>query len=760
MIRRFSMFWGCTIPARFPFIEKSTRLALDLLDAEVVDTDGYTCCPEGTLVKAVSEEAYYATAGRNLAVAEASSLPMVTPCNGCYSTFKSTQAEFKSDWRKRAGLNDLLAEEGLSYDGSLVVKHFMEWLHEDIGPAAVGKKVVKPLGGMRIAVHYGCHMLRPSPAIRWDSAANPTKFEDMVRALGATVVEYETKLDCCGGALDRVGQRDEALQMCRNKLVDLKSEAADALVVCCPSCFQQFDLNQATLLRQKEDLEMPVFYYTELLCLAAGPPTRGTRAVDASGPHRAVHGAVGGEGRAAAGDRAGVLPGRTAEVQRLQGLRDRLPGGQAERLVQPHHDHRGDPLRRPRRGDRARRSVEVPRLLHLLREMPQPLGHGRGVPQAQGVGYEPGAVARRGAVLVGYVRRHRCLGEPRESARLKLGLGPSPESGGAGLRRILERLQGADADAGLDAETARRRRNSGRGGCRIRRRLDAGRNDMIPHGLNRMGEADRRSAVRPYGGLTLPGSRVPDLGPRQEYTAEAEERILGGCGLMGVCDESGARMSGEFAVRSMASMHDRGNGLGGGFAGYGIYPDFPHAFCFHMLYSDDASKDDTEYYLARQFVILHHEPIPTKSVRGIQDEPILWRYFLEITDERLAETQLTAEDYVVHSVMDINTHIKGAFVASSGRNMGAFKGVGFPEEIGEFYRLDEYQGLDLDRPRPLSHEHTGLVGRGSSRSACSTTASSTTGRSAPTASTSATWKRSATAAACAPTPKWSPTSST
>jgi glutamate synthase domain-containing protein 1 len=207
-----------------------------------------------------------------------------------------------------------------------------------------------------------------------------------------------------------------------------------------------------------------------------------------------------------------------------------------------------------------------------------------------------------------------------------------------------------------------------------------------------MGEADRRSAVRPYGGLTLPGSRVPDLGPRQEYSAEAEERILGGCGLMGVCDESGARMSGEFAVRSMASMHDRGNGLGGGFAGYGIYPDFPHAFCFHMLYSDDASKDDTEYYLARQFVILHHEPIPTKSVRGIQDEPILWRYFIEITDQRLAETQLTAEDYVVHAVMDINTHIKGAFVASSGRNMGAFKGVGFPEEIGEFYRLDEYQG--------------------------------------------------------------------
>lgn len=211
-------------------------------------------------------------------------------------------------------------------------------------------------------------------------------------------------------------------------------------------------------------------------------------------------------------------------------------------------------------------------------------------------------------------------------------------------------------------------------------------------GLNRRGEADRRSAVRPYGGLPSPGSRTSDFGERPAYTAEAEQRILGGCGLMGVCDESGNRMSGELAVRSMASMHDRGNGLGGGFAGYGIYPDFPHAFCFHMLYDDDAAKDDTEYYLARHFAILHHEPIPSKSVRGIQDEPILWRYFLEISDQRLAETQLSAEDYVVHAVMDVNNHIRGAFVASSGRNMGAFKGVGFPEEIGEFYRLDEYKG--------------------------------------------------------------------
>ena len=187
------------------------------------------------------------------------------------------------------------------------------------------------------------------------------------------------------------------------------------------------------------------------------------------------------------------------------------------------------------------------------------------------------------------------------------------------------------------------------------------------------------------------GRGGPEAG-RLRYTAEAEERILGNCGLVGVCDESGGLMSGELAMRSMSSMHDRGNGLGAGFAGYGIYPEFANLFCFHLLYTDEPAREDTEYYLRRHFVVEHDEPIPTKPIRGIEDEPTLWRYFMHITPKRLAETQLTPEDYVVHAVMDINGDIDGAFVASSGKNMGVFKGVGYPEEIGEFYRLDEYRG--------------------------------------------------------------------
>jgi heterodisulfide reductase subunit B len=263
-----SMFWGCTIPARFPFIEKATRLTLHELGVEPVDVAGFTCCPETTLVRAADKDAYYATAARNLAVAEREGLPLLTPCNGCYSTFKSVLSDLKVDWRRKRAINRRMSASGLVFTGDVDVWHLVEWLSEDLGPAALGKRVVKPLWGMRIAVHHGCHLLRPSPAVRWDSPTAPTKFEQLIRALGGTVVDYETKMDCCGNALDRVGERRTSLEMCEHKLSDIRDQGADALVVSCPSCFLQFDLNQAASLRESGAEGLPVFYITELIALA------------------------------------------------------------------------------------------------------------------------------------------------------------------------------------------------------------------------------------------------------------------------------------------------------------------------------------------------------------------------------------------------------------------------------------------------------------------------------------------------------------
>jgi glutamate synthase domain-containing protein 1 len=179
---------------------------------------------------------------------------------------------------------------------------------------------------------------------------------------------------------------------------------------------------------------------------------------------------------------------------------------------------------------------------------------------------------------------------------------------------------------------------------------------------------------------------------RPKYGAEADFKIHGGCGLMGICDESGTLMSGVEAIKAMAVQRDRGNGLGGGFAGYGIYPEFPDHYCFHMMYSDVKGKEDAEAIFDRYFVVDLAEPMPTRAVKGISDAPILWRYFLKPDPHKLEATEMTPDDFIVHTVMLINSTVDGAFVASSGKNMGAFKGVGFPEEIGHYYLLEEYAG--------------------------------------------------------------------
>ncbi|MFQ5835935.1 MAG: glutamine amidotransferase family protein, partial [bacterium] len=141
---------------------------------------------------------------------------------------------------------------------------------------------------------------------------------------------------------------------------------------------------------------------------------------------------------------------------------------------------------------------------------------------------------------------------------------------------------------------------------------------------------------------------------------------------------------------SIACMRERTNGLGAGFAAYGIYPDFSDYYAFHLMYETDEAKKTTEDYLKENFVIEKDEPIPTREINGLQYRPCLWRYFLK---PQIKKTDYPdEEDFVVKCVMFINSRIKDAFVASSGKNMGIFKGVGFPEDIGRFFRLEEYEG--------------------------------------------------------------------
>ena len=170
---------------------------------------------------------------------------------------------------------------------------------------------------------------------------------------------------------------------------------------------------------------------------------------------------------------------------------------------------------------------------------------------------------------------------------------------------------------------------------------------------------------------------------------EGQVRIPSGCAVSGIFSKTGKCMSGEAIMKSIAVMHDRSNGLGGGFAAYGIYPEYKDYYALHIFYDDVSAKRECEEFFDRHFDIVDLSKISTRKIREITDEPLIWRYFVTPLPTKLMDSQIDEREFVAKCVFRVNTRIDGAYVFSSGKNMGVFKAVGYPEDVGRFYRLEE-----------------------------------------------------------------------
>ncbi len=177
----------------------------------------------------------------------------------------------------------------------------------------------------------------------------------------------------------------------------------------------------------------------------------------------------------------------------------------------------------------------------------------------------------------------------------------------------------------------------------------------------------------------------------KEQLKEGNVRIPAGCAICGIINRKGERFSGQDIMESIAVMHERSNGLGGGFAAYGIYPDYKDFYALHVFYDSNDAKENAESFINAHFYCESSGRIPTTKVPSIKNAPRIWRYFVKPNRYKLPESGLTGEEYVAQCVLKINSKFDGAYVFSCGKNMGVFKGVGYPEEIGEFYRLHDYQ---------------------------------------------------------------------
>ena len=255
------------IPLRHPQIELAARKSLAALGLKLNDVEGFTCCPEPWNFKGARLESWLTVALRNLAVGEKSGRDMLVLCNGCYSTLTEAAHIAAGDGEAVKSALDKLKSQKLSCSGKSIARHVASVL-EDIGADKVSGSVKRPLKGLKVAVHHGCHLLRPSEVMGFDDPFEPSVLEDLVEALGAEAVHYEGYTDCCGNA---TRDKEAKLRIGSEKIAAMKKAGADCIAVVCPACFEQFDLGQVEMMRQLNvEHRVPVFHYCQLLALAQG----------------------------------------------------------------------------------------------------------------------------------------------------------------------------------------------------------------------------------------------------------------------------------------------------------------------------------------------------------------------------------------------------------------------------------------------------------------------------------------------------------
>lgn len=266
---KYLLFLGCAIPYRIASYEISTRKVMKKLGVEFAEMPEFNCC--GLPIDPVNHDLMLTLAARNLCLAEQQNLNIMTLCPGCAGTLRKVNKTVQEDKKLKSLVNDYMKEIGMELQGGKIkVKHIVQALIEDVGIEKIKEAVVKPLTGLRVTEHSGCHVLRPAKYMGFDDPENPVMLRKLIEATGAEYVDYMYKTDCCGAPI--IGVNDKIpLYLTGDKLTNMKAANAQALVTVCPFCHMMFDINQPRIERLlSEKFGIPALHYPQLLGLAMG----------------------------------------------------------------------------------------------------------------------------------------------------------------------------------------------------------------------------------------------------------------------------------------------------------------------------------------------------------------------------------------------------------------------------------------------------------------------------------------------------------
>jgi len=281
-VNSYLYFFGCVIPNRYPGVEYAIRWVMekDGFNLDVKDHPEFSCCPVPGIFYSTDKDTWLLLAARNLVLAQDERRQVLTVCNGCLaSLLKATES--LQDPKAMGKVNRVLAQISKKYTGvpqksnegkrkvfdPVKVRHYVEVMANDVGMDAIKAKASRPLKNIKVAVHYGCHYLRPTERTTFDDPNDPIMIDNIVEACGGISVDYEDKLDCCGaGGGVRSHVVELANSLTQDKCTNIAAAGADCIVTGCPFCLLQFDNAQKAFSKDG----IPVMHVSQLQALAMG----------------------------------------------------------------------------------------------------------------------------------------------------------------------------------------------------------------------------------------------------------------------------------------------------------------------------------------------------------------------------------------------------------------------------------------------------------------------------------------------------------
>lgn len=274
---KYGYYPGCSLERNALAYHESAMAVADVLDLEFEEVNDWNCCG-ATEYMSIDLLPAFALIARNLALAADQKINgnhLVAPCSACFLNLSKADRYLRDSPQLAGQVNEALAAGGLHYEpGSIRVRHLLDILVNDVGFEAVAEKVKKPLYDLRIAPYYGCLVVRPVRKTPFDDPEYPTSLDRLMRTIGARVVDYPLKAQCCGGHMTQIKEHT-ALEIIRRLLKNAADYEADAIVTLCPMCQLNLDAYQDNVNKHfGTNYQIPILYFTQMVGLAFGLPAK------------------------------------------------------------------------------------------------------------------------------------------------------------------------------------------------------------------------------------------------------------------------------------------------------------------------------------------------------------------------------------------------------------------------------------------------------------------------------------------------------